>query len=105
MIRPFSRSVCAGAAFTEEKTMSESDQYDDITVPRAVIEALGFELPEEAVRFTLEGTEIVFTLQIVDEVGCDFRIYEKEERFPLDPDKIRQLQQAGYDRPEGVLII
>ena len=90
---------------TERLEMSESDNMYDNTVPRAFMESLGFELPEEAFSFQIDGSDIVFTLQIVEEVGCDFRIFEQQEKFPLSDEQVTKLKEAGYYRPEGFMIL
>ena len=74
--------------------MSESDNIYDNTVPRAFMESLGFELPDEAFSFQIDGSDIVFTLQIVEEVGCDFRIFEQQERFPLTDEQVAKLREC-----------
>lgn len=85
--------------------MSESPQKEDKPVPRAFLEELGFELPEEAFSFYTEGSDIVFNLQIVEEIGCNFRITEEQEKFPLNDEQIRKLKEAGYYGPDGFLIL
>ncbi len=85
--------------------MSESPQKDDKPVPRAFLEELGFELPEEVLGFYTEGSDIIFNLQIVEEVGCDFRVHEEEEKFPLNEEQIRKLKDAGYYGSDGFLIL
>lgn len=74
-------------------------------VPRTFMEELGFELPEEAFSFYIDGSDIVFNLQIVEEVGCDFRFYEQQEKFPLTDEQIEKLKDAGYYSKEGFLIL
>ena len=90
---------------TERLEMSESDNMYDNTVPRAFIESLGFELPDEVFSFQIDGSDIVFTLQMVEEVGCDFRIFEQQEKFPLSDEQVAKLKEAGYYRPEGFMIL
>jgi hypothetical protein len=69
------------------------------------MEELGFELPEEAFSFYIDGSDIVFNLQIVEEVGCNFRFYEQQEKFPLTDEQIEKLKDAGYYSKEGFLIL
>ena len=61
--------------------------------------------PEEAFSFYIDGSDIVFNLQIVEEVGCDFRFYEQQEKFPLTDEQIEKLKDAGYYSKEGFLIL
>ncbi|MCZ4066009.1 hypothetical protein NB647_06215 [Oxalobacter aliiformigenes] len=85
--------------------MSEAENNNDKPVPRTFMEELGFELPEEAFSFYIDGSDIVFNLQIVEEVGCDFRFYEQQEKFPLTDEQIEKLKDAGYYSKEGFLIL
>ena len=85
--------------------MSEAANNNDKPVPRTFMEELGFELPEEAFSFYIDGSDIVFNLQIVEEVGCDFRFYEQQEKFPLTDEQIEKLKDAGYYSKEGFLIL
>ena len=85
--------------------MSEAENNHDKPVPRTFMEELGFELPEEAFSFYIDGSDIVFNLQIVEEVGCDFRFYEQQEKFPLTDEQIEKLKDAGYYSKEGFLIL
>ena len=85
--------------------MSESRQDNDKPVPRAFLEELGFELPDEAFSFYTEGSDIIFNLQIVEETGCDFKVYEEQEKFPLSDEQIGKLKEAGYYSPDGFLIL
>ena len=85
--------------------MNESRPKDDAPVPRAFLEELGFELPEEVFSFYTEGSDIIFNLQVVEEVGCDFRVYEEQEKFPLSQTQIQKLKDAGYYSPDGFLIL
>lgn len=85
--------------------MSEAENNNDKPVPRTFMEKLGFELPEEAFSFYIDGSDIVFNLQIVEEVGCDFRFYEQQEKFPLTDEQIEKLKDAGYYSKEGFLIL
>ena len=85
--------------------MSEAENNNDKPVPSTVMEELGFELPEEAFSFYIDGSDIVFNLQIVEEVGCDFRFYEQQEKFPLTDEQIEKLKDAGYYSKEGFLIL
>ncbi len=85
--------------------MSESKNNSETPVSRAFMEELGFELPEEVFGFYIDGSDIVFTLQIVEEIGCDFRFYEKQEKFPLSDEQLQKLKDAGYYSAEGFLIL
>ncbi len=85
--------------------MSKSQNNYDKPVPRTFIEELGFELPDEVFSFYIDGSDIVFNLQIVEESGCDFRFYEKQEKFPLSEDQIKKLKDTGYYSTEGFLIL
>ena len=84
--------------------MSESRQ-DKAPVPRKFLEDLGFELPEEVFSFYVEGSKIVFNVQEVEEIGCSFSVRELQEEFPLSEEQLEKLRQAGYDSPEGFLIL
>lgn len=84
--------------------MSESPQ-DKATVPRQFFEDLGFELPEEAFSFYVEGSKIVFNVQEVEEIGCSFMVRETQEEFPLSDEQLKKLRDAHYDSPEGFLIL
>ena len=83
--------------------MSESN--DKAPVPRQFFEDLGFELPEEAFSFYVEGSRIVFNVQELEEIGCSFMIRETQEEFPLSEEQLKKLRDAGYDSPEGFLIL
>lgn len=83
--------------------MSESN--DKAPVPRQFFEDLGFELPEEAFSFYVEDDRIVFNVQEVDEVGCSFMVRETQEEFPLSEEQLEKLRNAGYDSPDGFLIL
>lgn len=84
--------------------MSESHQ-EKAPVPRQFLEDLGFELPEEAFSFYIEGSQIVFNVQQVDEIGCSFQVRIVEEKFPLSDEQHQKLRDAHYDSPEGLLIL
>ncbi len=84
--------------------MSASPQ-DKAPVPRQFLEDLGFELPEEAFSFYVEGSRIVFNVQEVDEIGCNFQVRVLEEAFPLSEEQLEKLRNAQYDSPEGFLIL
>lgn len=84
--------------------MSDSRQ-EKAPVPRKFLEDLGFELPEEAFSFYVEGSDIVFNVQEVDEIGCNFRVQVVEEKFPLSDEQLKNLKDAKYDDPEGFLIL
>lgn len=73
--------------------------------PERLWKNLGFDLPEEAFSFYIDGSDIVFNLQIVEEIGCDFRFYEQQEKFPLTDEQIEKLKDAGYYSKEGFLIL
>lgn len=81
--------------------MSESN--DKAPVPRQFFEDLGFELPEEAFSFYVEGSRIVFNVQELEEIGCSFMVRETQEEFPLSEEQLKKLRDAGYDSPEGFL--
>ena len=55
--------------------MSESN--DKAPVPRQFFEDLGFELPEEAFSFYVEGSRIVFNVQELEEIG----FFERANKF------------------------
>ncbi len=84
--------------------MSESRQ-DKAPVPRQFLEELGFDIPEEAFSFYVEDSKIVFNVQNVEEVGCSFMVQEVQEEFPLSDEQLDKLKKAGYDDPEGFLIL
>ena len=84
--------------------MSKSRQ-DKAPVPRQFLEDLGFDIPEEAFSFYVEDSKIVFNVQNVEEVGCSFMIQEVQEEFPLSDEQLDKLKKAGYDDPEGFLIL
>lgn len=84
--------------------MSESRQ-DKAPVPRQFLEDLGFDIPEEAFSFYVEDSKIVFNVQNVEEVGCSFMVQEVQEEFPLSDEQLDKLKKAGYDDPEGFLIL
>ncbi len=83
--------------------MSESN--DKAPVPRQFFDDLGFELPEEAFSFYVEGSQIVFNVQEVEEIGCSFLVRETQEKFPLSEEQLKTLKDAGYDTPDGFLIL
>lgn len=85
--------------------MCKAEKNSDKPVPRAFMEELGFELPEEVFSFYIDGSDIVFNLQIIEEVGCDFRFYQRQEKFPLNDEQIQKLKDAGYYSTEGFLIL
>lgn len=85
--------------------MSEAENNNDKPVPRAFMEELGFELPDEVFSFYIDGDDIVFNLQIVEESGCNFRFYEQQEKFPLSGEQVKKLKDAGYYSKEGLLIL
>lgn len=84
--------------------MSESRQ-DKAPVPRQFLEDLGFDIPEEAFSFYVEGSKIVFNVQNIEEVGCSFMVQEVQEEFPLSDEQLDKLRKAGYDDPDGFLIL
>lgn len=85
--------------------MSESENKNDKPVPRAFMEELGFELPEEVLSFYIDGSDIVFNLQIIEEFGCNIQFSEQQEKFPLSDEQIQTLKDAGYYSTEGLLIL
>ena len=84
--------------------MSESRQ-DKAPVPRQFLEDLGFDIPEEAFSFYVEGSKIVFNVLNIEEVGCSFMVQEVQEEFPLSDEQLDKLRKAGYDDPDGFLIL
>ena len=85
--------------------MNDPSHNDEKTDPRAFLEELGFELPEEAVSFRTEGSDIVFSIQNIEEAGCSIQVFETEERFPLNEGQTRKLKDAGFFGSEGFLIL
>lgn len=84
--------------------MSDSPQ-DKAPVPRHFLEGLGFDLPEEAFSFYVEGSNIIFNVQEVEEIGCNFQVRVVEETFPLSEEQLKKLRDAKYDDPDGFLIL
>jgi hypothetical protein len=69
------------------------------------MEKLGFELPDEVCGFYLENGEIVFNLQVFEEVSdCQFKVSYEEERFPLTEEQLAMLKEAGLTDPDGYQI-
>lgn len=85
--------------------MNESENPNEKPVPREFMEELGFELPEEVFSFYIEGSDIVFNLQIVEEIGCNIQFSEQQEKFPLSEEQIQMLKDANYYSTEGRLIL
>ena len=75
--------------------MSESN--DKAPVPRQCFEDLGFELPEEAFSFYVEGSRIVFNVQELEEIGCSFMVRETQEEFPLSDEQLKKLRDQCRD--------
>ena len=85
--------------------MTDSTKPDEKSVSMDFMEKLGFELPDEVCSFYLDGQDIVFNLQVFEEVSdCNFKISYEEERFPLSEEQLRLLKEAGYTDPDGYLI-
>ncbi len=69
------------------------------------MEKLGFELPDEVCGFYLDGNDIVFNLQVFEEVNdCSFNVSYEEERFPLTDEQLAMLKEAGLTDPDGYQI-
>lgn len=85
--------------------MTDSDKTDEKSVSIDFMEKLGFELPDEVCSFYLDGQDIVFNLQVFQEVSdCNFKVSYEEERFTLSEKQLAMLKEAGYTNPAGYLI-
>ncbi len=85
--------------------MTDSAKPDEKSVSMDFMEKLGFELPDEVCSFYLDGQDIVFNLQVFEEVSdCNFKVSYEQERFPLSEEQLGMLKEAGYTDPDGYLI-
>lgn len=85
--------------------MTGSAKTDGKSVSMDFMEKLGFELPDEVCSFYLDDQDIVFNLQVFEEVSdCNFKVSYKEERFPLSEGQLALLKDSGYTNPDGYLI-
>lgn len=85
--------------------MTDSAKPDEKSVSMDFMEKLGFELPDEVCSFYLDGQDIVFNLQVFEEVSdCNFKVSYEQERFPLSEEQLGMLKEAGYTAPDGYLI-
>lgn len=85
--------------------MTDSADKKTVTVSMDFMEKLGFELSDEVISFFVDGNEIVFNIQVLDEISdCNFKISNSQERFPLSDEQIQMLKEAGYTDPDGYLL-
>ena len=85
--------------------MTNSVGKKSAAVPMDFMEKLGFELSDEVISFYIDGNEIVFGVQVLNEISdCNFTISNSQEHFPLTEEQLRMLKEAGYTDPEGYLL-
>ena len=85
--------------------MTDPANRDEKSVSMDFMEKLGFELPDEVCSFYVDNQDIVFNLQVFEEVSdCNFKVSYEEEHFPLSEEQLALLKESGYTDPDGYLI-